>query len=113
MNSPFGFDYNNQAVFHWLYNIAVYNILRTHMEDIDMRPSLRKEKSNLFITNPPKKHYTTPAIQEYRSIADKYKNYMDALSQKIDTVCQKEQYRTYLKEQKLNSVRNKLEERKH
>lgn len=40
-------------------------------------------------------------------MADNYKHYIAALNQKIESVCQKEEYSNYLKEQKLKSVKKK------
>ena len=52
-------------------------------------------------------------MQQYHDLACHFKQYVEGLSPKIDTICDKENYRTHLKEQHLNSIRKQLQRRKH
>lgn len=45
-------------------------------------------------------------------MASRYQQYVGQLAPKIDSICEKENYRTYLKEQKLHSIRHHLDAKK-
>jgi hypothetical protein len=71
---------------------------------------LRSKVSNC---EPKKVHsYTSPRVEEYERMASRYQQYVGQLAPKIDSICEKENYRTYLKEQKLHSIRHHLNAKK-
>jgi len=80
---------------------------------MELNPLLKTKNSNSE-TNVAKKgiSYTSPRIEDYHKMATKYQKYIEELSPRIETICEKENYRTYLKEQKLNMIRTQLAKRK-
>lgn len=68
----------------------------------------RKNKSSCCENAAAKAGFTSPLVEEYERVAGNYRAYMNELAAKIEAIHGKEDYRSYLKEQKLNSIKSHL-----
>lgn len=60
-----------------------------------------------------RRQYSSPVLEEYQKMAEKYSSFLNNLGSKIDVICQKQKQRNQFKEQKLNLIKSQLLKKKH
>lgn len=84
------------------------------MDELSIHPFFRsKQSSSEGSTKYLKKQYSSPQLEEYQKVTERYANYLNNLGSKIDNICEKEKQRNCFKEQKLNTIKNQLLKKKY
>jgi len=78
------------------------------MLDLPFPKLHHKNKSSCCENAPARAAFTSPQLEQYERVAGDYRAYINELAPRIAVICKKEDYRNYLKEQKLNSIKSQL-----
>jgi len=59
------------------------------MEEYYVHPLLKNKKSQLDPSQTLRRDYTSPNLEAYQKMTERYKKYLDGLGSKIDKICEK------------------------